>query len=152
MHLRISIRSSGSSDFATISVHHASLPSPPVGQVRKHNLLDGDCKKGIRSAARGPRPLASRSPNHSGQTKKSHAKSAKDAKYPKYQLGRNSPNGEAFLLKFSPWHSIRRRDDRNIPVVAANISADILRAADNYDPFVTDTRPLATSVACGPRS
>ena len=39
-----------------------------------------------------------------------------------------------------------------IPVVAANISADIERATGIYDPFVTNKRPLANNLAVWPAS
>ena len=39
-----------------------------------------------------------------------------------------------------------------LPVVAADIAADIERAAGNYDPFVTNKRPRANNLAVWPAS
>jgi hypothetical protein len=39
-----------------------------------------------------------------------------------------------------------RRNDEEDPVVAANVCADIERAAGVYDPFVTNKRPQANYV------
>ena len=58
---------------------------------------------------------------------------------------------ESFRLKVPPVDPICRRDNEKLLVIAANISADILRAASNYDPFVTDKRPLTTKWR-GPRA
>ncbi len=69
----------------------------------------------------------------------------------RFRIGTLSVSIESFRLKVPPIDPIRRRDNEKLLVIAANISADILRAASNYDPFVTDKRPLTTKWR-GPRA